>query len=220
MATSPITTPITTPPATGSDALSKLSGDYTMFLKLLTSQMTNQDPLDPMDTSQYTQQLVQYSQVEQSIQQSGTLKEILARLSSQDMIQASSLIGRTVNYDSASAGLSADAPANWGWTSARAPASLSATITDASGKVVDIRPLDPASTSFAWDGALANGARAKDGLYTLALDAKDSSGGTIATTIHGSGAVQAVSLVNNALTLTINGQPQAGSSLITVAAAL
>ncbi|CAA9508557.1 MAG: Flagellar basal-body rod modification protein FlgD [uncultured Sphingomonas sp.] len=42
-------------------------GDFTMFLKLLTTQMQNQDPLSPMDTSQYTQQLVQYSQVEQSI---------------------------------------------------------------------------------------------------------------------------------------------------------
>ena len=51
-----------------------------MFLKLLTTQMQNQDPLSPMDTSQYTQQLVQYSQVEQSIQQNSTLKDILSSL--------------------------------------------------------------------------------------------------------------------------------------------
>lgn len=55
-------------------------GDFDMFLKLLTTQMQHQDPLSPMDTAQYTQQLVQYSQVEQSIQQTALLKEILARL--------------------------------------------------------------------------------------------------------------------------------------------
>lgn len=57
-----------TAPTTQSNALSKLATDSTMFLKLLTTQMQNQDPLDPMDTSEYTAQLVQFSQVEQSIQ--------------------------------------------------------------------------------------------------------------------------------------------------------
>lgn len=198
------------------NALAKLSGDYTMFLKLLTSQMTNQDPLNPMDTSQYTQQLVQYSQVEQSIQQSGTLKEILARLSNQDMIQASSLIGRTVSYSGATAAVSAHAPAQWEFSSARPPASLSATITDASGKDVDVRALDPKATSFAWDGTLANGARAPDGAYTLRLTARDTSGIEIATTVNGTGKVDAVSLTNNVLALSINGQKHDASAMIHV----
>lgn len=199
--------------ASGTDALAKLSGDYTLFLKLLTSQMTNQDPLKPMDTSQYTQQLVQYSQVEQSIQQSGTLKEILARLSSQDMIQASSLIGRTVSYDSATAGLTAAAPAQWTWTSDHMPATLSASITDASGKVVDVRPLDPAIGSFSWDGMLPNGTRAPDGAYTLGLTALDATGAAVTTHITGMGTVQGVSLRNNVLSATINGQVQAADTL-------
>lgn len=57
-----------------------LTGDYDMFLKLLTTQMQNQDPLDPMDSSEYTQQLVQFSAVEQQIEQTGLLREILAKL--------------------------------------------------------------------------------------------------------------------------------------------
>lgn len=208
--TAPTATPAT---ANGTDALAKLSGDYTLFLKLLTSQMTNQDPLKPMDTSQYTQQLVQYSQVEQSIQQSGTLKEILARLSNQDMIQASSLIGRTVSYDSATAGLSAANPTQWTWTSDQKPSTLSASITDASGKVVDVRPLDPAFGSFSWDGTLSNGNRAPDGAYTLALTALDGAGRPVATHIMGTGTVQGVSLRNNILSATINGQVQAADTL-------
>lgn len=198
------------------NAMSKLSGDYTMFLKLLTSQMTNQDPLNPMDTSQYTQQLVQYSQVEQTIQQSGTLKQILERLSNQDMIQASSLIGRTVNYSGATSGLSADQPANWNLSTDRAATTLTATITNAAGKTVDVRTLDPGSKSFSWDGTLANGSRAADGLYTLSLEAKDSNSENIATKVNGFGLVQAVSMVNNAMMLSINGQQQAASDVIQV----
>ncbi|MFC3215244.1 flagellar hook assembly protein FlgD [Novosphingobium panipatense] len=75
-------------------ATSGLLADYNLFLKLLTTQMTNQDPLDPMDTSEYTAQLVQYSQVEQSIQQTGKLDDIMSQLLSQQMAQASSYIGR------------------------------------------------------------------------------------------------------------------------------
>ncbi|PNB52618.1 flagellar hook capping protein, partial [Pseudomonas sp. FW305-130] len=71
-ATSPTaaTTATAAAPATG------IKADFNMFLKLLTAQMQNQDPLSPMDTSQYTQQLVQYSQVEQSAQQNTTLNSI------------------------------------------------------------------------------------------------------------------------------------------------
>jgi flagellar basal-body rod modification protein FlgD len=204
---------------TGTDALAKLSGDYTMFLKLLTSQMTNQDPLNPMDTSQYTQQLVQYSQVEQSIQQSGTLKDILARLSSQDMIQASSLIGRIATYDSATAGLPAQGNANWSWTVTRPAASLTATITNANGQTVDVRTLDPSASSFAWDGTLANGGRAPAGSYTLKIAAADSLNATIASTVRSSGTVNSVAMVDSALTLTIGGVTQPASALLSVTTA-
>ena len=94
------------------------------FLKLMTAQMQNQDPLDPMDTSEYTNQLVQFSQVEQTIQQTGTLRDILSRLSTQDMAQASGFIGREAQFASPVSGLSADAPATWGYSSARPAASL------------------------------------------------------------------------------------------------
>ncbi|MFD2134705.1 flagellar hook assembly protein FlgD [Novosphingobium resinovorum] len=98
--------------STTAASTTSLLADYNLFLKLLTTQMTNQDPLDPMDTSEYTQQLVQYSQVEQSIQQTGKLDDILGQLLSQQMAQASSYIGREARFDSAVAGLS-DNPAKW-----------------------------------------------------------------------------------------------------------
>ena len=61
-------------------AKSKLNADFDMFLGLLTAQMKFQDPLDPVDTAQYSQQLVQYSAVEQAVAQTDLLKSILSRL--------------------------------------------------------------------------------------------------------------------------------------------
>lgn len=188
-----------------SGGIAQLSQDYTMFLKLLSTQMQNQDPLDPMDTSQYTQQLVQYSQVEQSIQQSGLLKDILGRLSSQDLTQASALIGRQIQYDGATAGLSADTPAHWTWSAARTPAKLTATISDAAGRAIETRTLDPAATTFDWNGALSGGGTAPAGVYSLALTATDSSGSAIAATVGGTGLVSSVSQQGGALGLSVNG---------------
>lgn len=188
-----------------SGGIAQLSQDYTMFLKLLSTQMQNQDPLDPMDTSQYTQQLVQYSQVEQSIQQSGLLKDILGRLSSQDLAQASALIGHQIRYDGATAGLSADTPAHWTWSAARTPAKLTATITDAAGRTIDTRTLDPTATSLDWNGTLSGGGTAPAGVYSLALTATDSSGTAIAATVGGTGIVSSVSQQGGTLGLSVNG---------------
>jgi len=206
--------------AAGSAALAKTSADFNMFLKLLTTQMQNQDPLDPMDTSEYTQQLVQYSQVEQTIQQTSTLKDILARLSTQDMAQASGFIGREVQLDLPIAGLSA-APAQWAYEAAHPVASIVATITDASGAVVDTRPVAGASASgrFTWDGKLANGKQAPEGAYHLSLAAVDGSGEKVPVWVTSVGTVQNVVLEDGALLLGIGGIHLPASSLIKVASA-
>ena len=206
--------------ATATGAASKLNADFDMFLKLLTTQMQNQDPLDPMDTSEYTQQLVQYSQVEQTIQQTSTLKDILARLSTQDMAQASGFIGREVELDLPIAGLSA-APAQWAYEAAHPVASIVATITDANGAVVDTRPIDGASAAgrFTWDGKLANGKQAPKGAYGLSLAAVDRSGAKVPVHVTSVGTVQDVTLEDGALLLGIGGIQLPASSLIKVASA-
>lgn len=205
--------------AAGSAALAKTSADFNMFLKLLTTQMQNQDPLDPMDTSEYTQQLVQYSQVEQTIQQTSTLKDILARLSTQDMAQASGFIGREVELDLPIAGLSA-APAQWVYEAAHPVASIVATITDANGAVVDTRPIDASAAGrFTWDGKLANGKQAPKGAYGLSLAAVDRSGAKVPVHVTSVGTVQDVTLEDGALLLGIGGIQLPASSLIKVASA-
>lgn len=185
--------------------LAGLSKDYTMFLKLLTTQMQHQDPLDPMDTSEYTQQLVQYSQVEQSIQQTGALKDILSQLGAQQISQASSFIGREARFDSAVAGLGTD-PAKWTYHVNGTPTAITATITDASGKVVNTVTLDPkAQGRFEWDGKKSDGTRAPDGAYTLAVKATTANGDKLETTINSVAKVTDVVASGGEIMLGVNG---------------
>lgn len=197
-----------------------IGADFSMFLKLLTTQMQHQDPLDPMDTSQYTQQLVQYSQVEQSVQQTGALRDILARLSSQDMAQASTFIGREARFASPTSGLGTESAASWTFQPDRAAASLVGTVTDISGKVVKTVDLDPAGDGrFSWDGMLDGGARAPEGAYTLSIAALDAAGSPVPVAINSIGIVKDVVTDGTNVTLGLNGVRMPIAALIAVSAA-
>lgn len=199
------------PPAT-------LNADFNMFLKLLTAQMQHQDPLDPMKTSEYTQQLVQYSQVEQSLQQTAQLKEVVARLASQDMAQASNFIGREARFDSPVAGLGT-APATWTYVTKDKPESMVATIKDANGKVVSEVTLDPTSQGrYSWDGMLADGTRAKDGAYVLSVKALDTTGAVMPVTINSVAVVKDVVTDGANVMLGVNGIRMPVSGLVAISA--
>lgn len=222
MSTLPITTtaatqPILTPKA--ATAITATGADFNMFLKLLTTQMQNQDPLSPMDSTQYTQQLAQYSQVEQTVQQTGTLKDILARLSTQDMSQAAGFIGRDAVFDSPVSGLGAQ-PANWKYAASGTISAATATITDASGATVLSRAIDLSGTSgrFSWDGTLADGTKAVNGAYTLAIKAVDAAGAPVSTTINSTGTVNDVSLTKGVVSLGVNGVAMSMDRLVRLAA--
>jgi len=77
-------------------SLSRLNADYQNFLKLLTAQVANQDPLAPMDSSTFVTQLAQLSQVEQSIQVNTNLADISARIAGAVAMSDVQLIGRIV----------------------------------------------------------------------------------------------------------------------------
>lgn len=88
-----VTSATSAPPTAATDSASKASVDYQSFLKLLVAQMKNQDPTDPMDSTQYMAQLAAFSQVEQSVQMNTKLDQMLQ---SSVLGQADALIGRTV----------------------------------------------------------------------------------------------------------------------------
>ncbi len=107
--------PSTTAAASGTSsnsAMNQLSGNFQTFLKLLTTQLQNQDPLDPMDTSQFTQQLVEYSQVEQQIDTNGNLQSLISQGTQQSAAYATGYLGKTVTVSGGEGSL-ANGQAQW-----------------------------------------------------------------------------------------------------------
>lgn len=196
-------------------ALNALSADMDMFLKMLTTQMQNQDPLDPMDTSEYTQQMVQFSAVEQSIQQNATLESILATLSTQDMAKAANFLGTHAEFASPVSGLTSSEPAQWSWEADRPITSLTATIKNLAGQVVETREI-PAGPNgeFEWDGTLSNGGNAGAGVYVLELAGADSNGTRVPVGVRSVGTVDDVTLANGTVQLGVNGATMPASVLV------
>jgi flagellar basal-body rod modification protein FlgD len=201
---------------TATSSTTGLAADYNMFLKLLTTQMQNQDPLDPMDTSEYTQQLVQYSQVEQAMQQTGALQDILTQLGSQQMSQASNYIGKEARFDSPVAGLG-EAPAAWTYYADGTPTTMKAQIKDANGTLVSETTLDAASQGrYSWDGTKSDGTRAVDGAYTLSVTATNASGATLPVTINSVATVKDVVTDGSSVMLGVNGIRMPVSGLVAI----
>src|SRR5688572_13962266 len=117
---------------TSSDSTETLFDNYEAFLSLLTTQLQNQDPLDPMDTAEFTNQLVQYANVEQSIKTNDTLESILGLTSWNTNTLALSYVGKTVEYASDYSSLT-DGTATWNYDLDESADSVVLTVKDQNG---------------------------------------------------------------------------------------
>ena len=148
-------------------ALGDLSNNYETFLTLLTSQLKNQDPLQPTDTAEFTKQLVQYSQVEQSIKTNTKLDDVIGAINKGQPNQALSYIGRTVEIQSNGIALQ-DGKARLTVSTDTPASSASFEITDAkTGKVVRTLTLakSAGTQDVNWDGLDNSGNKLADGTY-------------------------------------------------------
>jgi flagellar basal-body rod modification protein FlgD len=181
--------------ATKSAATKQLAGNFDTFLTLLTTQLQNQDPLNPMDSSQFTQQLVQFSQVEQQIGTNDNLKTLIAQGQSQNSAYAVSYLGKTVGITDGTAGLS-DGKANWAYTLESGAANSTLTVTDKDGKVVYTGPAEKTAGAhvFQWNGKTNGGTDLEDGTYKLTVAATSAEGQAITTQVMSKGTVSEVDM--------------------------
>jgi flagellar basal-body rod modification protein FlgD len=172
-----------------------IAGNFQQFLTLLTTQLQNQNPLDPMDTNQFTQQLVQFAGVEQQLKTNDRLDSILTNAKASASATASSFIGKTITADGTKATL-ADGSATWTLTPARAATKATITISDANGNVVATKSttLSAGGQSFTWDGRGSSGFTQADGTYSIKVDAADATGATVAVSTSVTGTVDSVDL--------------------------
>ncbi len=205
--------------ATINSAQKSLVSDQTTFLKLLTTQLQHQNPLSPLDTNQFTQQLVSMTGVQQQILSNQLLQQLVNNQSG--MGDPVGLLGKTVLASTSQATLSGGA-ANWLYSTAAAAQDVQLSVTDSLGQVIyksDAGAAAAGQHAFSWNGKDQNGVQLPDGgVYTLKVAATDSSGSTINTSIYQSGVVSAVNNSSSGVTLNVNGAPLPASSVTSVQA--
>ncbi len=190
---------------TGVDSAT-IAGNFQTFLQLLTTQLKNQNPLDPLDTNQFTQQLVQFAQVEQQLRSNDQLSTLVSLEKSAQSTYALAFVGATVAVDGATTQLK-DGSATWNFTTTK-PASATVNITNATGQTVYTGnfTVQAGTTNFVWDGKGNNGTQWPDGTYKMAVTAKDASGSTVAVSTEVQGVVDSVDLTQNPPVLSVGGQ--------------
>lgn len=176
-------------------ARSTLSGNFDTFLRLLTTQLQNQDPLEPLDATKFTEQLVSYSQVEQQISTNANLESLLALTKAGAGSAAVSYLGKTALTAGPDSSLD-DGAAAWRYKLPNDAASVQLSILDSSGKVVRTLPgVNTVGThDFVWDGINGLGNTLPEGSYKLAVNARKADGTPIPTAISGVGLVKEVDM--------------------------
>jgi flagellar basal-body rod modification protein FlgD len=204
---------ISTPTLTSSTSTTKsdtasLSNNYTMFMNLLVTQMKNQDPMNPMDTSTFTSQLVQYSSVEQQIKMNSNLSDLKALLTTQNAANMVSYVGKTVTADTSSATYDGTNKTTWSFTSSAASPSAKITVKDSTGATVysTTQTLSKGTNSFAWDGTQTSGGTASAGTYKISISGTDASGSAVTTDTSVSGTVTDVDFSGSTPMLTVGGR--------------
>lgn len=187
------------------DANASISQTFNQFLTLLTTQLKNQDPLSPMDSSQFTQQLVQFSEVEQQINTNQKLDSILAQDQVNQTLQAAAFIGNTVEAAGNTMPLGSSGTAQFGYTFDTKPDLVQATIYDSTGNnVIRTINLTPTTghTVTTWDGKDDSGVAQTPGDYVVAVTGFTNGVGTAATTTV-LGTVTDIQVVNGQTTVSI-----------------
>ncbi len=181
-----------------------LAQNFETFLGLLTTQLKNQSPLDPLDTNQFTQQLVQFASVEQQLKSNDTLTALLTATKASTATGALGFVGARVTASGDTARLSGG-KANWNLQLPRSATAAAITITDKTGATVfsETRPLGAGSQSYAWNGRTTSGVIAPDGEYTLTIQARDAAGGTVAVATEIEGTVESVDITGQEPVLTV-----------------
>jgi len=182
-----------------------LASNFQTFLTLLTTQLKHQNPLDPLDTNQFTAQLVQFASVEQQMKTNTQLGSLVSIEQTAQSTAAMAYLGATATVDGSSTKLTNGA-ATWTFNSDK-PASATISISDSSGNLAysGSYTLQAGQQNFQWDGKGSNGQQWPDGTYKMTITATDTSGNPVNVSTQVSGTVDAVDLTTNPPGLKIGG---------------
>jgi flagellar basal-body rod modification protein FlgD len=193
--------------ATSALASSQIAGNFQSFLTLLTTQLQNQNPLDPLDTNQFTQQLVEFAGVQQQLNTNDSLATLVSLQQTAQSTQALGFVGKTAVVSGSTAALT-DSTATW-QLSVPTASTVNITIASSTGQNVFSGSYSVAAGNnqpFTWNGQGSDGTQEPDGNYTMTATAKDASNNTVAITTAIQGVVSSVDLTQSPPLLSIGGQ--------------
>lgn len=147
--------------------------EFNNFIKLLTAQVRNQDPLSPMDSTQFVEQLATFSSLEQLVNSNSALGSIASMISNLNGLMAGEWLGRDVSFASSWMPYTGE-PATFQHVAAENVTRSVLSIKNDKGETVWTETLDTGKTSFSWDGRLTGGGVAtKDTMYEFVIDTYD-----------------------------------------------
>jgi flagellar basal-body rod modification protein FlgD len=193
--------------ATSALASSQIAGNFQSFLTLLTTQLQNQNPLSPLDTNQFTQQLVEFAGVQQQLNTNDSLATLVSLQQTAQSTQALGFVGKTAVVSGSTAALT-DSTATW-QLSVPTASNVNITIASSTGQTVFTGNYSVAAGNnqpFTWNGQGSDGTQEPDGNYTMTATAKDASNNTVAITTAIEGVVSSVDLTQSPPLLSIGGQ--------------
>ena len=188
------------------------------FLKLFTTQMRYQNPLEPLDNFQMATQLAQFNTVDSLTRMNETLTQLIAAQNSMSSMQAAGLIGKKVMVQGNRLAIQQGAVGEGLYQLAR-PANVIIQILNSQGSVVrqiDAGARDTSRQAVGWNGQNQAGGTLPDGRYTFRVIAVDSQGQSVPVTTYRIGTVEGVSLESGAVTLQVNGDKLAFSDILSI----
>jgi flagellar basal-body rod modification protein FlgD len=177
------------------------------FLKLFTTQLKYQNPLEPLDNSQMATQMAQFNTVDALTRMNETLTQMATNQTSMNNLQIASLIGKKVETQGNSLAIQQGTVGEGMYQLAK-PGKVAVQIFNAQGglvRLIDAGAKDAALQKVEWDGKNQAGATLPDGAYTFKVLAVDSQGQSVSVATHQIGTVNGVSLENGSVALQVNG---------------
>lgn len=157
-------------PAVDETAAATAASDFQSFLQLLTAQMRNQDPLSPIDSTQFVEQLASFSSVEQQIETNKKLDALTEGLAGSELETVTQFIGKDVEVANSVAQFKGE-PLTYGVPSSNlGEVQREFVVTDAGGNTVYTAPIANSARDFTWDGKTSDGKTAAIGDYSVSVN--------------------------------------------------
>jgi len=194
----------------------KLAEDFDDFLTLLTTQLQHQDPLAPMDSTEFTNQIVQFSQVEQQINLNQKLDDLVALQLSSISSVALGYVGMDISYLSAEMNYDGSTPVTVNYSLSDAALNAKINIRDETGELVysGTVPKEAGRHEFVWNGLDTSGQPVEEGTYSVTIDAIDENEDPIDTSTAVSGRVHGIETQNGVIYVLVGDRAVAISSIL------